>query len=378
MPRRSTWPPGGRPPRRLWRVVRRAILALIVALMLVAVPPALFVGVKCYDFGATRPRPRSAAPADIPGYGRSEAFTYLTLPEWFIVYSADEYARLVERASPTQFPYLGSVTQYWNYYSSVCGATRTAYPFEGGYHAMLGVIGASFTIEHVVKGLYEHTVGRATAWFGHDTAEDRFAAKVAADYATFMHTVPWYEFPFGAHLRRLWTEIPAIGSNPIRKLERRTALTIEYGAKAAYGWVIGRASRSAYGAEATTIHAHVDVTSEAIFEDPKVEKVRPTGRGSYIVRVPRYEAFTQTALALLDAGVRFRDIAGNDVILVTAIVPASFDERTLRTPTVIARNPMLTDAHRRRLALRVPVIRLHEIVPELRAVGATIEHLYDY
>ena len=156
------------------------------------------------------------------------------------------------------------------------------------------------------------------------------------------------------------------------------ALTTEYAAKAAYGWAIGLATRNAYAAEATTIHAQLEGASEALFTDPRVEKVRETGRGAYLVRLPRYEAFTHTALALLDRRVRFRDIAGNDDILVTTIVPASLDERRLRTISVIARGPMLTDAHRRRLALRVPVARLHEIVPELRAAGATIEHLYDY
>jgi hypothetical protein len=378
MGHQSTWPPGGHRPRRFWRFVRRAILVLIAALILAAVPPALFVGVKCYDLGAPRPRPRSVAPPDMAGYARSEALTFLTLPEWSIVYSADEYARFVERASPTLFPYLGAVVQYWDYYASACGATRTVYPFEGGYHAMLGVIGVSFTVEHLIKGLYENTMGRATAWFGHDTAEDRFGAKVASEYATFMHTVPWYEFPFGTHLRTLWRDIPVLGSNPVRKVERRMALTTEYAAKAAYGWAIGLATRHAYAAEATTIHAQLEGASEALFKDPRVEKVRETGRGAYLVRLPRHEAFTHTALALLDRRVRFRDIAGNDDILVTTIVPASLDERSLRTISVIARGPMLTDAHRRRLALRVPVARLHEIVPELRAAGATIEHLYDY
>jgi len=378
MPRQPTWTPGGRPPRRRWRFVRRLLTAFVVALVLVAVPPALFVGFKCYDAGAIRSRPRSTAPADIPDYARSEAFTYLTLPEWIIVYSADDYARFVERESPTTFPYLGAVAQYWDYYSSACGATRTAYPFEGGYHVMLAVIGTSFSIEQVAKGLYENTIGRATAWFGHDTPEDRFAAKVAAEYATFMHTVPWYEFPFGARLKQLWNDVPAIGSNPIRKLERRVVLTAEYAVKAVYGWAIGLATRGAYAAEAPTVHAQVEGTPEAVFHDPAVQKVRETGRGVYIVRLPRYEAFTRSALALLDRRVRFRDIAGNDDILVTALVPTSFDERSLRTTTVIARAPVLADPHRRRLALRVGVTRLHEVVAELRAIGATVEHLYDY
>ena len=77
------------------------------------------------------------------------------------------------------------------------------YPFSTGNHLMLGIIGSSFSIEYALKGLYENTVGRATEWIaGHDTPEDAFARRTAAEYGTFMHTVPWYEFPFASRSRR--------------------------------------------------------------------------------------------------------------------------------------------------------------------------------
>jgi hypothetical protein len=360
-------------------MVRRLTCGAIAAVLLVAVPPAIFIGVNCYPGGQARPSADAAPPpVDIPGYQRAEAFTYLTLPEWFIVYSADEYARVLERGAPSDFPYLGSIGQYWGYYSSACAVTRSRYPFETGYHVMLGIIGASFTVEYLLKGLYENTVGRATGWFGRDTPEDRFAAKTAAEYGAFMHMVPWYEFTFGAHLRRLWTEVPLFGARPIRKLERRLALTLEYSIKGVYGWLIGLATRSAYSAEDLKIYSRVENASDAIFADPKVERVRQLGDGAYIVRLPRYEAFTRTALGLVDARVRFRDVAGNDEMLMTAVVPASFDERALAAGDVMASRPILSDPQHKRLALRVPVVRLNEIVSSLRATGGTIEHLYDY
>ena len=33
-----------------------------------------------------------------------------------------------------------------------------------------------------------------------DTPEDQWAAKTAQEYGAFIHTVPWYQFPFGARL----------------------------------------------------------------------------------------------------------------------------------------------------------------------------------
>jgi hypothetical protein len=102
------------------------------------------------------------------------------------------------------------------------------------------------------------------------------------------------------------------------------------------------------------------------------------GKGAQVVRLPRYEAFTQAAIALLGTGARFVDIAGNDRILVTVIAPSALNEAALGSSTVVTSEPMLTNRVRKRLALLVPVDQLHRALPELRTAGANIEHLYDY
>ena len=73
--------------------------------------------------------------------------------------------------------------------------------------------------------------------------------ETAQEYGAFMHTVPWYQFPFGARLAALWSETPMWGPQPLRKWERRAALTAEYSFKAGYGWLIGMATSSAYAPE---------------------------------------------------------------------------------------------------------------------------------
>ena len=76
-------------PRRRRLVVRLAALALSA---LVA-GPAVFITTQCYS---------SADPARVvpplsvdPSAFREESFTFLTLPEWFIVYSTEEYGRFI-------------------------------------------------------------------------------------------------------------------------------------------------------------------------------------------------------------------------------------------------------------------------------------------
>ena len=357
---------------------RRLLLAGVLVFLVVVGGPALFIATQCYGNGTQPPVALPEAARDLPNFTRAEAFTYLTLPEWLIVYSGDEYGQFIARQNPSGFPYLRSATQYWSGYRAVCGITKREYPFETGYHVMLGVIGASFTAENIMKGLYEGTIGRVTEWLAtRDTPEDAYAVRTAQEYGMFMHTTPWYEFPFGAKLAGLWRQTPAWGPHMLRKWERRFFLTAEYGSKAVYGWLIGAATGAAYAPEDLRIHAWIEDVPPAVFADGRVQSIRRVGETGHIVTMPRYEAFTQTALALRAQGVRFVNIAGNDEILVTAIGPGG-RATDIAPARVAARTPLATDPARVRLALRVPVASLHDVIARLTAEGMAIEHLYDY
>ena len=188
---------------------------------------------------------------------------------------------------------------------------------------MLGIIGASFTAENIMKGLYEGSIGRVTEWLAtRDTPEDAYAVRTAQEYGTFMHTTPWYEFPFGAKLAGLWSQTPAWGPHILRKWERRFFLTAEYGSKAVYGWLIGAATGAAYAPEDLRIHAWI--------EDAAARRVRrrpcPIDSPRRPDRAHRHDAALRgvhpDGARAARAGVRFLNIAGNDEILVTAIGPA--------------------------------------------------------
>ena len=368
---------------RIWRfliVIRRVVVAAGVAVLLAFVCAALFISLRCYS-GASRvqaPAPDVArAVVGLKGYTREEASTFLTLPEWYIVYSTEEYARFIGSNAPSGFPYVGSIRQFWRYYGAACSATKGVYPFSAGNHLMLGVIGSSFSIEYGLKGLYETTIGRLTMWLaGHDTPEDAFAHATAVEYGAFMHTVPWYDFPFRDKLAALWSTTPLWGPHLVRKWERKLALTAEYGAKAVYAWLIRRGSKATYGDEDLRVHAWIDHAGDDVFADGDVKQVKAMGPQAFIVTMPRYEAFTARSLALIARGVRFADVAGNDEMLLTAIVPTA--SMPGDAGTVILREPFVTDAATARIAVKVPVRSLHTAVTRLQAAGATIEHLYDY
>ena len=363
--------------RRRWSW-RRTWWTIGVGLTLLVLGPTLFIATQCYGNGEGAPASAPPGINDLPAARRAEAFTYLTLPEWFIVYSADEYAKFVERDRPSRFPYFRSIAQYWRYYSDVCEVTSREYGFEGGYHLMLGVIGASFTVEYLIKGLYEKTVGRVTEWISEpDTPEDAFGVRTAREYGTFMHTVPWYQFPFFAKLGALWRETPFFGRRLLRKWERRAALSAEYTVKGTYGFVMGLGVGAAYAPEDLQIHVWVEHPAQHSFGDARIHIVKPIDRTTSIIRLPRYEAFTDVMRVVLQQPVKILSIAGNDEVFLTAIVPAPVVVPIPGT-TLITSVPILTESPKVRVGLRMRVTALQDVVAELGRRGIVLEHIYDY
>lgn len=339
-----------------------------------------------YDPGgpARMDLPAAQRPAvdGLPWYTRPESQSYLSHPEWYIVYASDEYAAWTRGHLPTGFSYTKSIGQFWRNWGRVKRAYRAEHPRNGRYSLMLGVIGVSHSVEYSLKGAYENTVGRLTAWTagGEQTAEDRFAHTVAADYARFIHTIPWYEYPFGARMRALWTDVPLWGPHALRKWERRLALTVEYGIKAVYAGALGSVTGAAYAPQDLKVGVvvHGDTASFAA-GDGRVLERRALGGRHALVAVPRYQAFTDL---LLDRARRdtvpIVEIAGNDDIVVTGTAPASWRYVGPEGEFLYAL-PLASDPRRIR-----PVLKVHtrDLLPFLRRMEAQgqfrVDHLYDY
>jgi hypothetical protein len=372
--------------RRLRRNTRRALqIAVIVALIGLALLPVFRAVSVCRLLNpAATDEPRAAAPpAEVQaamqaadGYFRREDSTYLKLPEWYIVYSAEEYAAFIQDHPPSAFPYFAAIGQFWDSYYGVCAATVDRYTYNSEDQVVNLVIGVSFTAEYLVKGIYENTVGRVSEAISTDalTEEDAYAQRVAEEYGRFMHDIPWYDFPFAERLAGLWGDTGGWGPNVLRKWERKFALTLEYGTKAIYGWAIGTATRSSFVPPILTTYAWVENYSGP---EAAVQVAAEFGDGSMLIGLPRYEGFSVAVPRLAARGVRFREIAGNDEIMLTLIAPRAW-AYDLSAGEVLLTMPSLTDPDAQRLALNVPVRSLHTVLAELRERDFVIEHLYDY
>jgi len=373
------------PLRRLRRILRRIAIAAA-AVCAAFVVAAVVFAFHCASVDRTpkiqseASRRRAPLTAGITDYRRDEDSTYLGYPEWFIVWSYTEKADFQERNLPSGFPFFRSIRQYWSGYCCVRGMTRGKYPFNVGEHLMLVVIGTSFSVEYAIRGVYENTIGRFTEWIsGHDSAdEDVFSARVAREYADFVHIRPFYEFSFWTRFKRLWSEVPLRGGHPVRKIERRLFLSVDYSLEAFYCWIIEAGTHVVYGIEPDTTYAWIEHASDTLFaENKRIRKVKDAGAGSYIVVVPRYQEFTTIAAWLAARDVRFAEIAGNDEILVTALAPRDW-RYDLTVGEEAFATSLATAPERKRLAIATPVASLHTVMTGLKARGIPVEHVYDY
>ena len=307
--------------------------------------------------------------------------TFLTYPEWFLVFSPAEYAVFVREHNPSDFPFLGHIAQFWQGYGAVYEATRNRYPMNWGYHVMIMVIGVSTTVEYGLRSGYETLIGRVaelTRTHG-QTEEDRYASRVAQDYVDFIRVEPWYKFDFGSRLIGLWKDTSLWGPDAIRKWERKYALTTEYGVKAAYGWLIGVATKASYDEPVPVTAVILDrLPDGASAELPNMKVLRQDASGTALVTLPRYQEFTHEAAVLAKRGAQFEEIAGNrGPILLSLIAPTAW------APPGSAQNVLFTQSIRtepgkKRVVLAVQVDSLGTLLRSIDGQPLSIEHIYDY
>ena len=308
--------------------------------------------------------------------------SYFSYPEWYIVWSYEERAQYLPKNLPSGFPYFSSIGQYWRSYCFICGLTQSRHQFSFGNHLSSFVLGGSFALEYSIRGAYEQTVGRLSEWTSsHELVdEDAYAARVTREYADFVYIRPFYEFHFAHALKQLWKETSLWGKHPIRKWERKFILSVDYGIEAIYSEIMERASHLTYGVESADTYTWIENAPETLFlEFPQVKQVKEVGPQSYVVIVPRYQEFTALAIKLAKKDVHFVRIAGNDEIMLTAVVPKSWNyDLPPEDGSLLFTENFLTQPDVKRIAMECPVRSLHSVLNNLAERGIKIEHIYDY
>jgi len=357
-----------------------AVVAILIALS-VLVPLAYIEGTCRPASGAAAAgAPAVTLPAiDEPGYRRKLNNTFFTFPEWYIVYSFEDFGRFLDRSSESHFNYLGHIFGFWRSFCTINRAVPATGESLTEVKTMIYIIGISYSVEYAVKGFYENTIGRAFEWIRGEkrTPQDEFGRAVLQDYAAFLYTIPWYKYPFREKLDGLMA-ISAPTPSSLRSWERDFALGAEYFAKIGYASLIQKALDAGGDNEPRDIMFAVATLPPALLaKEPRIKPVRALNAQWQLVQAPRYKAFTEILQGLLDQGFGVAEIAGNHDIFITVIAP---DAAKLDIKGTAELFSLGLDARPgfRRAGLKAQIDRLVDINRELKARGASIEHFYDY
>ena len=316
----------------------------------------------------------------LDGYVKGEEQTFLTVPEWYLVFNPNEYADfLASGNNPSDFPFWKSIDEYWSLFDRVNAQCEGLYPRNSEYQTMLWVIGVSTTAEYIAKGAYENTIGRLTRWTASDdTPEDLLIREAHAAYGELINYEPWYEFPFADYVGRIWSDTPFFGRNFIRKLERKLSFTAEFAFKALYAKAIGYASQSAYGPSEGMVTMHVVGDAQRIAAaDSRLRILRDFGDGDLVITAPRWGGFTEIMPKLAATGARYIEIDSNDEIVFTTV--EADDVKTVPAHSRLLFNSMvISPTGKKRSVYVVRVERLADALRSLEASNIELEHVFDY
>ncbi len=301
--------------------------------------------------------------------------TFLTFPEWFLVFSPEEQASYFKQHTATSFPFMQHTAQIWQSYKIVKDQIKDNFPVNRGYHFMIWVIGTSASVEYSIKALYETVIGRLTDTHDVITDEDKFNAIFTQDYVDFIKDRPWYEFDFKTRLKYLWKNVPFTGNHFFRKIERRYALTSELFVKWGYGKLIGLGTKTVYDEALSTTAVVLNVLPK---NNSSLQVAKQFPDGSVLVYLPRYDKFNAAAVNVANGGSQFKEIAGNNsAILLTILVPSN-NTTLFENTQVVFRQPVASNVEMQRIALAIPVPQLSKLLASFCKDNITIEHIFDY
>lgn len=310
-----------------------------------------------------------------PGYQVPKQSTWLAYPKQAIVHAARDYAAFVDKDQPSGFPYWSYVGGYWRDYAAIIRVTYGR-GFDIADYVMPTVAGTGLTIDCALQWAYENTVGRITeATAGRRVAADIYQAKAAGDYAGFLDGKPWSDFPYAQKRAGLFAVEPAAGDDSIRTSERKLAFGLADTVKQWGADLSKSLFATADDPSSSDIHVWAKgPVGEAARNEPDTLLERDLGADGTVFITKRTQAFTDMVPRLIDKGVSFVEIGGNDEILVTVLSNA--EVTTPEGSHVLFSHPVPVAPDTRRTALTVAVRKLNTVLPALAKSGARLERIY--
>lgn len=317
--------------------------------------------------------------SEFPEYGlRKIEQTYLTLPEWYQVYSYNEFGDfLYSGGRQSNFPFPRSIKSFWSYYRLALKESSDE-KFNWQYNVVTWVIGANLSAEYFIKSVYENTIGTITQFIsGSDTEADKFIANSWNNYAEKMYQATWYHYLYFEDLRGIWTETPLFDKSFIRNFERKIAFSISYLIKGTYAkiWLLTAVQKE--NQTLSVVHAK----DKSTVEHGEVQILKELSEDTYLIETERYAGFKEAFLKLIAKDATFIEIQGHDIIILSYLSNKEVE------PFADAESVMILDKRKlffepngytHRVTLRAKTRDLKGVIDAIISNGNKFEMIYDF
>lgn len=302
------------------------------------------------------------------GYRRAPEQTHLTSVEWHLVASAKEYADALKSAPPSKFPYLCHVKTLWETF------------VMSSYQAVqASTICRVISSEYMLMNLFMlvsttgELVFRRISATNQESSTTKKLAVISDEYAEFIKTVPFYNFPYMAKVKELWKAFCPKGViGAIQDLFLTAMTTLEFTAKAITSAPIAATYQ---GVEPGRIFM--------IVEDPdncallKEYTVRISGQYKAL-HVPRYEPFTNLVKQLSENNIRIMSIAGQKNVQVKVKTPRHYALDAIEGTKKLGEIAIATSDTHKYVRLDVATTALSSTIKMLQEKECTATYIHDF
>ena len=315
--------------------------------------------------------------------------TFLTYPEWFLVFAPQNQADFLNDNTNTNYPYLADTAGIWQSYKIMYDQIKDKYNFNWWYHLMVFVIWISSSVEYNLKSFYELIIWNITDTNIPETTEDKSYAKFANNYVNFIYDIPWYEFDFWKQLKDFNSWNTFFWDHFFRKTERKVIINFELFAKYIYSKIIKVWTKWVYSPALPTTIVLLDKNPEDIHNTGKYSELNIKNiklikeiknskwEKLYLVSLPRYDQFKDYSSFLALNNIKFIEIAWNKWDIVISIIVKNQLVLKEKINILFTQN-IVTKKGTKRITFTTKVSNLSNILKTITNNNIYLEHVFDY
>lgn len=316
------------------------------------------------------------------GYERAQEQTYMTSIEWHLVATAKEHADALKDRQVSGFPFFKHIKAIWNVFLTSCRdairESSLSKVAKSEYMLMNFFMLLSTTLELTFRGIAMAPLAlRKKRTDDLDVGSIRQFSKISDEYAKFIKTVPFYDFPFFSKIGEMWRAFRADMKNHTLLNTYFTSVTImELFAKgvtsAPLSWMYS-------GVETGNIQVIVKDPKNKVasLKDKRIEVIRASANATWkALNLPRYLEFREIMIKLARDDIQVASIAGQKKIQVKVKVKEPLGE--IKGCKVLGEIPILTERDTKYLRLDIDVTELSTVLRSLEQRGVEITYLHDF